>query len=315
MEAGASSSSGSARLALRQRSDRRRVGADWPPDPACQARRAASDGRRARGAQRHLQRALDRVAVEGAAERPPAAQHGLGIPGPVDWDGTLGRIHHVFYVEARETAGREASPTTAIIDSQSAKGALKDPLGRGTNAVLHPWLREHLSAILAALPVPKASQDPAATQAAWAVWQEGLRLPFTLRPSYHHCGCWWCGIIWPATRRRTGCYGCVPTASCRFTRPWVAAGSKWPNPSGACSSAARWTDSIRTAQTRSGAGLSRPRGTGMSNRFRLCGTPNGDSDDRVASRPTSSVARARAHTKLSVATERPDNQNADPHSK
>ena len=42
-----------------------------------------------------------------------------------DWDGTLSRIHHVLYVEVRETAGREASPTTAIIDSQSAKGALK----------------------------------------------------------------------------------------------------------------------------------------------------------------------------------------------
>ena len=42
-----------------------------------------------------------------------------------DWDGTLGRIHHVLYVEVRETAGREASPTTAIIDSQSAKAALK----------------------------------------------------------------------------------------------------------------------------------------------------------------------------------------------
>jgi hypothetical protein len=28
------------------------------------------------------------------------------------------------------------------------------PAARGTNAVLHPWLREHLSAILAALPPP-----------------------------------------------------------------------------------------------------------------------------------------------------------------
>jgi transposase len=40
-----------------------------------------------------------------------------------EWDGTLARIHHALYVEAREQAGREASPTTAIIDSQSAKGA------------------------------------------------------------------------------------------------------------------------------------------------------------------------------------------------
>jgi transposase len=40
-------------------------------------------------------------------------------------DGTLERIHHVLYVAVREQAGREASPTTAIIDSQSAKGAQK----------------------------------------------------------------------------------------------------------------------------------------------------------------------------------------------
>ncbi len=45
-----------------------------------------------------------------------------------EWDGTLSRIHHALYVETRETAGREASPTTAIIDSQTAKGALKGGL-------------------------------------------------------------------------------------------------------------------------------------------------------------------------------------------
>ena len=42
-----------------------------------------------------------------------------------DWDGTLERIHHALYVAAREREGREASPTAAIIDSQSAKGAQK----------------------------------------------------------------------------------------------------------------------------------------------------------------------------------------------
>ena len=42
-----------------------------------------------------------------------------------EWDGTLSRIHHVLYVEVREKAGREVSPTTAIIDSQSVRGALK----------------------------------------------------------------------------------------------------------------------------------------------------------------------------------------------
>ena len=42
-----------------------------------------------------------------------------------DWDGTLARLHHALYVKTRELAGREASPTTAIIDAQSAKGASK----------------------------------------------------------------------------------------------------------------------------------------------------------------------------------------------
>ena len=42
-----------------------------------------------------------------------------------DWDGTLERIHHALYIETREREGREASPTAAIIDSQSAKGAQK----------------------------------------------------------------------------------------------------------------------------------------------------------------------------------------------
>lgn len=42
-----------------------------------------------------------------------------------DWDGTLMRIHHALYVQCREAVGREASPTVAIIDSQSVKGAEK----------------------------------------------------------------------------------------------------------------------------------------------------------------------------------------------
>jgi hypothetical protein len=39
-----------------------------------------------------------------------------------DWDGTLERIHHALYLETREREGREASPTAAIIDSQSRQG-------------------------------------------------------------------------------------------------------------------------------------------------------------------------------------------------
>jgi transposase len=45
-----------------------------------------------------------------------------------DWDRTLERIHHALYVAVREQEGREASPSVAIIDSQSAKGAQKGGL-------------------------------------------------------------------------------------------------------------------------------------------------------------------------------------------
>nr|WP_144259461.1 IS5 family transposase [Methylocystis sp. ATCC 49242] len=45
------------------------------------------------------------------------------------YDGTLDRIHHALYVKCREAAGREASPTAAVIDSQSVKGAEKGGVG------------------------------------------------------------------------------------------------------------------------------------------------------------------------------------------
>src|SRR5262245_20875984 len=40
-------------------------------------------------------------------------------------DDVLDRIHHALYVECRERAEREASPTACIIDSQSVKSAEK----------------------------------------------------------------------------------------------------------------------------------------------------------------------------------------------
>ena len=43
-------------------------------------------------------------------------------------DGVLDRIHQALYVACREKAEREASPTAAIIDSQSVKSAEKGGL-------------------------------------------------------------------------------------------------------------------------------------------------------------------------------------------
>jgi transposase len=52
-------------------------------------------------------------------------------PGCLDlwsWDRTLDLIHHELYVKCREAIGREASPTAAVIDSQSVKSAEKGGL-------------------------------------------------------------------------------------------------------------------------------------------------------------------------------------------
>jgi transposase len=56
-----------------------------------------------------------------------------------DWDGTLARLHHALYVQAREQAGREASPSAAILDSQSVKSAEKG--GRAPIRRAMTWAR------------------------------------------------------------------------------------------------------------------------------------------------------------------------------
>lgn len=50
-------------------------------------------------------------------------------------DGTLDRLHHALYVLCRERVDREASPTAAIIDSQTVKSAEK-----GGGASIRPVL-------------------------------------------------------------------------------------------------------------------------------------------------------------------------------
>lgn len=57
-----------------------------------------------------------------------------------DYDGTLKRLHHSLYVQCREKAGREASPTAAIIDSQSVKSMEKGGL-RSTHRATMPARR------------------------------------------------------------------------------------------------------------------------------------------------------------------------------
>jgi transposase len=50
-----------------------------------------------------------------------------------NYDGTIEKIHYALYVQCRAAAGREASPTACVIDSQSVKSAEK-----GGPASIHP---------------------------------------------------------------------------------------------------------------------------------------------------------------------------------
>jgi transposase len=55
-------------------------------------------------------------------------------------DGTLERIHHALHVKCCEQAGREPSPTVAVIDSQSVKSAEKGG-SRSTRRAMTPGRR------------------------------------------------------------------------------------------------------------------------------------------------------------------------------
>ena len=64
---------------------------------------------------------------------------------------------------------------------QPATGQLRvQGVSSSCNAVLHPWLKEELRAIVAALPPAQAEQDAETTRALWQRWQEGLSVRFTL---------------------------------------------------------------------------------------------------------------------------------------
>lgn len=55
-----------------------------------------------------------------------------------------------------------------------------DGVRRCPNAVLHPWLKQQLTEILAQLPEPSTVSDCAPIGRQWARWQEGLTIRFTL---------------------------------------------------------------------------------------------------------------------------------------
>ena len=54
---------------------------------------------------------------------------------------------------------------------------------RCPNTVLHAWLKQEISALLATLPAPVPITDPETTRTQWTRWQEGLRRRITLPAS------------------------------------------------------------------------------------------------------------------------------------
>jgi transposase len=52
------------------------------------------------------------------------------------YDGTLDRLHEALNVKCREQAGRAASPTAAILDSQSVKSAEKGGIASTSMALM-----------------------------------------------------------------------------------------------------------------------------------------------------------------------------------
>jgi transposase len=105
------------------------MGARGAHDPACPPWWAQTIGQRARGAERDFLHPMDRVSVEGVAQRPAAEEHGARLSGTVELGRHIGAHPPHALHRGAEQAGREASPTVAIIDSQTAKDAQKGGLG------------------------------------------------------------------------------------------------------------------------------------------------------------------------------------------
>jgi hypothetical protein len=99
------------------------MGAGRADDPASQARRATARCERPRDFERDLLRAVDRLSVAGLPKNLPPKSTAHYHFALWDWDCTQERLHSALYVATREREGREASPSAAIIDSQSARAA------------------------------------------------------------------------------------------------------------------------------------------------------------------------------------------------
>jgi hypothetical protein len=106
--------------------DRRAVGGFGAADPRGQARRAAAQDGYARGDERDLLSPAHRLPVAVSAVRPvPPRSTVYNIFRQFQRDGVWERIWEELHMALREALDREASPTAAILDSQSLKAAEK----------------------------------------------------------------------------------------------------------------------------------------------------------------------------------------------
>jgi transposase len=120
------------------------------------------------------------------------------------WDGTLWRLHHALFVQAREQVGKEASPTVAIIDSQSVKGAEKGALA----SVRRATTRARRS----------GARSGTSSSTRWVFLVDTLGLPRRHAGSSSSTRWVFCRAppsIPPASRTGTGpCRSCGPHAGC-----------------------------------------------------------------------------------------------------
>src|SRR5829696_9067602 len=100
--------------------------------------RAAAPGQPARGAQRGVLHSRHRLPMARFAQGLAPAQHRARRLRALAVRRHAGAAYHALYEQAREMVGKEASPTTAIVDSQSVKGAEIGAAGSIRWAMMRP---------------------------------------------------------------------------------------------------------------------------------------------------------------------------------
>jgi hypothetical protein len=86
-------------------------------------------------------------------------------------EGKPARLPHQYFREGTAKLLTLFHPATGRVRATGVRSS--------ANKVLHPWLKEHLAAILETLPPPQLL-SPEENRAMWRSWQEGLTAKVTL---------------------------------------------------------------------------------------------------------------------------------------